>query len=130
MSIQFENGAVGSLNLNDGRSFAVPTEEVEITIRGGNFMSIHNSSCWRITEKEKPVEWREPPTFVSGGDSGYETGHLPELEAFIKAIQKRETPRSQIYESYKSMVLYEAIRDSAEHEKLISVKYDSLQARA
>ena len=44
------------MNLNDGRSFGVPTEEVEISIRGGNFMTIHNSSCWRITEGGKPKE--------------------------------------------------------------------------
>jgi len=50
LSLRLANGAVGSLNLADGRSFTVPTEEVEITIRGGNFMTIHNSSTWRITE--------------------------------------------------------------------------------
>src|SRR5581483_9535467 len=88
VSLRFANGAVGSLNLTDGRSFGVPTEEVEITVRGGNFMTIHNSSCWRITQGEKPCEWREPPTFISAGDSGYETGHLAEIEEFVAAIRE------------------------------------------
>ena len=97
VSVRFANGAVGSLNLNCGRSFVVPTEEVEITVRGGNFMTIHNSSCWRITEKERPVEWREPPTFTSAGDSGNDTGHLAELVDFFAAIREGRTTRSNIH---------------------------------
>lgn len=127
VSLKFESGAVGSMNLNCGRSFALPTEEVEISIRGGNFMTIHNSSCWRITEAEKAKEWREPPTFVSGGDSGNDTGHLAELADFVAAIREgRNTTRSNIYESYKSMVLYEAIKESAERGKPVGVQYEEL----
>jgi len=98
VSLQFSGGAVGSLNLNCGRSFGVPTEEVEITVRGGNFMTIHNSSCWRITEDHQPVEWREPPTFVSSGDSGNDTGHLAEIVDFLAAIRDGRTTRSNIHE--------------------------------
>jgi len=126
VSLEFTNGAVGSLNLNDGRSFDVPTEEVDITVKGGNFISIHNSSCWRIVEKHKACEWREPPTFVSSGDSGHETGHLAELEDFVGAIREGRSTRSNIYESYKSMVLYEAIRDSAETGQVVAVQYQPL----
>lgn len=114
VSLKFFNGSVGSLNLNDGRSFSIPTEELELTVKGGNYMTIHNSSVWRITENNKPCEWREPSTFTSGGDSGRDTGHLSEIEDFIAALREgRTTSRSDIYESYKTMVLYEAIRDSA-----------------
>ena len=121
-SLRFANGAVGSLNLNCGRSFGVPTEEVEITVKGGNFMTIHNSSCWRITENQKPVEWREPPTFTSAGDSGNDTGHLAEIVDFLAAIREARTTRSDIFESYKSMVLYDAIRESAETGKVVEVR--------
>jgi predicted dehydrogenase len=123
VALQFVNGAVGVLNLNCGRSFSIPTEEVEITARGGNFMTIHNSSVWRITEKEKPVEWREPPTFVSGGDSGNDTGHLAEIVDFLAAIREKRSTRSAIYESYKSMVLYEAILESSLSGVPVDVKY-------
>jgi hypothetical protein len=114
------------MNLTDGRSFAVPTEEVEITVRGGNFMTIHNSSCWRITEDEKPVEWREPQTFISAGDSGRDTGHLAEIEVFFAAIKDGNAPPSDIYASYKSMVLYEAIKSAAESGKVVDVVYETL----
>jgi predicted dehydrogenase len=123
VSLRFGCGAVGSMNLTAGRSFSIPTEEVEITVAGGNFMTIHNSSCWRITEDQKPCEWREPPTFTSAGDSGHETGHLAELEDFVAAIGEGRTTRSNIFESYKSMVLFEAIRDSAATGRIIDVTY-------
>lgn len=126
VSLEFANGAVGSMNLTDGRADAVPTEEVEITVRGGNFMSIHNSSCWRVTENRKPSEWREPPTFASAGDSGNETGHFAEIVDFVAAIQEGRTTRSNIYESYKSLVLYEAIKESADTGAVTPVRYQPL----
>ena len=123
VSIRFENGALGSLNLTDGRSFRVPTEEVEITVEGGNFMTLSNSSRWRITENQTPCEWREPQTFISAGDSGNDTGHLAEIADFLAALSEGRTTRSNIFESYKSMVLYEAIRDSAEARQVVRPQY-------
>ena len=113
VSLKYASGAVGSLSLNCGRSFGIPTEEVEVTAKGGNFMTIHNSSSWRIAREGKCVEWREPPTFTSAGDSGLDTGHLAELADFVQAIQEGRSTRSCIAESYRSMVLYEAIAESA-----------------
>ncbi len=127
VSLRFANGAVGSLNITDGRSFHVPTEEVEITVRGGNFMTVHNSSEWRISEQERPVEWREPSTFVSTGESGNETGHFAEIVDFLSAIREgRRTSRSDMYESYKSMALYEAIRHSAGTGERVRMFYETL----
>ena len=124
VSLKFSNGAVGTLNLNCGRSFSTPTEEVEITVKGGNFMTIHNSSCWRVTEGGEATEWREPPTFTSAGDSGNETGHLAEIVDFFEAIRTGRRTRSDIYESYKSMVLYEAITASAQGGLPVDVTYE------
>jgi len=126
VNLRFRNGAVGSMNLNDGRAFTIPTEEVELTARGGNFMTISNSSSYRIARSGKEAEWRLPSTFTSGGDSGNDTGHLAELVDFFAAIKDNRQTRSSIYESYKSMVLYEAIRDSADTGRTINVKYEEL----
>lgn len=126
VSLTFTSGAVGTLTLACGRSFRIPTEETEITVKGGNFMTIHNSSCWRITENQQPCEWHEPPTFTSSGDSGHDTGHLAELEDFFKALEEKRSTRSNIYESYKSMVLYEAIKSSAETGQIVDVTYETL----
>ncbi len=127
VSLKFASGAVGTMTFADGRSFQIPTEEVELTVRGGNFMTIHNSSSWKITQDNKPCEWREPPTFTSSGDSGNETGHLAEIAAFFKALtENANTTRSSIFESYKSMVLYEAIVASANDEKPIKLVYQTV----
>jgi predicted dehydrogenase len=127
VSLRFANGAVGTLNFNDGRSFAIPTEEVEISARDGCFMTVRNSSSWRITEKNNPSEWREPPIFTSLGDSGRETGHLAEIEDFVVALKEgRTTSRSDIFESYKTMVLYEAIKSASETSEVVKVHYESL----
>jgi predicted dehydrogenase len=126
VSLRFACGAVGSMSLADGRSFSVPTEEVELTCRGGNWMSIHNSSCWRIAEAGRCTEWREPPTFTSAGDSGNDTGHLAELVDFFAALREGRTTRSNIAESYRSMVLYEAIRTSAETGTVVRPAYETV----
>ena len=127
VSMRFDSGAVGSMNLTDGRSFQVPTEEIELTVSGGNFMTISNSSRWRITENGKPGEWREPPTFTSSGDSGMDTGHLAELIDYVNALREgRTTTRSSIESGYRTMVLYEAIDASAKTGRIIDVKYETV----
>ena len=126
VSLAFGSGAVGTLTLSDGRSFSVPTEEVEITFRGGDFMTVHNSSHWRISEGGKPIEWREPPTFTSAGDSGMDTGHFAEIVDFLAAVAEGRSTRSCIAESYRSMVLYEAIRDSAHAGGVVNIRYEDV----
>ena len=126
VSLEFACGAVGSYSLNDGRSFRVPTEELEITVAGGSHMSVHNSSQWRVAREGEPAQWREPPTFVAGGDSGDDTGHLAEIVDFFAAIAEGRTTRSNIYESYKSLVLHDAIRQSAETGQVVDVVYGTL----
>jgi predicted dehydrogenase len=124
VSLRFPSGAVGSLAFNNGRSWAAPTEEVEISVRGGNSMTIHNSSCWRIVREGNPAEWREPPTFISAGDSGNDTGHLAEIVDFVRAVREGGTTRSNIAESYRSMVLYEGIIASAESGRPVTLSYE------
>jgi len=126
VSIRFRSGAVGSMNLNCGRSFGIPTEEVELTARGANWMTLHNSSCWRIVENGKSTEWREPPTFTSAGDSGNDTGHLAEIVDFLAALREDRSTRSCIAESYKSMVLCEASAASAASSQPVEVVYEQV----
>jgi len=61
------------------------------------------------------------------GDSGRDTGHLAEIEDFVAALKEgRTTTRSEIYEGYKTMVLYEAIRRSAETGEVAKVQYEAV----
>lgn len=120
VTLAFESGAVGTMTLTDGRSFSVPTETVELTLDGGTFATVENSSRWRRVEDGEPAGWHEPPTFVSGGEGDAGTGHVRELEAFVGALSgddggegESERPRSHVVESYRSMVRYEAIAEAA-----------------
>jgi predicted dehydrogenase len=122
VGLKYACGAVGTMNLTCGRCYSIPTEEVEITIRGGNFMSISNSSRWRIAREGKAHEWREPPTFVSAGDSGRDTGHLTELEEWVASLAGRARTRSDITDVSGTMFLYEAIRKSAETGAAVEVE--------
>lgn len=124
VSMKYANGSVATVNLVDDRDFRLPTEEIELTLKGGNFMTIHNSSCWRITRDRQPCEWREPPTFTSSGDSGRDTGHLAELEDFVQAVKEgRTTSRSSIQSSYGTMVLLEAVQQAADSGQPVTPCY-------
>ncbi|MHC4561879.1 MAG: Gfo/Idh/MocA family protein [Planctomycetota bacterium] len=125
VGVRFTSGTLGTFEFNDGRTWVVPAEDMQITVRGGNCMSIHNSSCWRITQDGQACEWREPPTFLSG-NSGNETGHLAEIVDFFESIKEGRRTRSDIAESYKSMVLYEAILESAASGQVVKVVYDEV----
>ena len=125
VSIRFASGTLGTFDFNDGRTWTVPAEDMLITVKGGNCMSIHNSSCWKITQDGQAGEWREPPTFLSG-DNGNETGHLAEIVDFFASIKEGRRTRSDITESYKSMVLYEAILEAAESGQTVKVTYETI----
>ncbi|MEX0775161.1 MAG: Gfo/Idh/MocA family oxidoreductase [Phycisphaeraceae bacterium] len=126
VSLEYACGAVGTLNYCDGRSFHVPTEEVEITIDGGNWLTIHNSCQWRLVRNGQPAGWREPPMFASSGDSGRDTGHGTELAEFVRVLREGGTTRSNIFESYKSMVLLEAIATAADSGAVVDVHYEEV----
>ncbi len=127
ISVMFECGALGCMSVCDGRSFSVPTEKVEITVEGGHFMSIDNSSQYKITSEGKPSEWYEAPVFASAGDAGKDSGHMTELVEFMDALRDgRKTSRSSIADSYRSMVLYEAMATSASRGELVDVKYEEI----
>ncbi len=121
VTLRFVEGAIGTLSLTDGRSWSIPTEEVEITGSEASFMTIHNSSSYKIYEKGQPAEFYEPCLSTSVGDSGVETGHLVELQVFFRAIRGKEQPVSTIEESYKSMILYEAILNSSRSGQVVKI---------
>jgi predicted dehydrogenase len=127
VNLRFQCGAVGSMSLNDGRSFAIPTEHVELTVTGGHAMTINNSSRYRIMTQGQPAAWREPPIFTSLGDSGDETGHAAELRAFVDYLRDpTHRPPSTIDQSYRSMVLYEAIADAATTRRNVQPRYQEI----
>jgi myo-inositol 2-dehydrogenase/D-chiro-inositol 1-dehydrogenase len=129
--LRFAGAAVGTLHLNCGRSFGIPTETVELTAAGGHGMRIENSSAWRIIEDGRCGEWREPPTFTSAGDSGHDTGHLAELEAFVAVLRgDRVANRSTAEDALRTMRLFEAIERSAAEDRPVELADDAIATAA
>jgi predicted dehydrogenase len=123
VSLRFASGALGTMHFNCGRSFGIPTETVELTAAGGHAMSIENSSSWRVIEHGRCTEWREPPTFTSAGDSGHDTGHLAELEAFVAVLRgDHAANRSTAVDALAVMRLHEAIERSAAEGTVVDLE--------
>jgi predicted dehydrogenase len=113
-SLRFASGAVGTLAMTSHRDYAVSTEKVELTGGQGRMLSLTNSvelTYWRDREIRA---WHSPSFSTAGGDSLVETGFQPELAAFVAACRGGPEPPSTIASSYRTMLLYEATKESAE----------------
>jgi UDP-N-acetylglucosamine 3-dehydrogenase len=115
--LRYESGAVGTLALTCNRAWAVSTEKVELTGAAGHFISLEDSSVMTYYSDGQIAANHKATFFTAGADSLVETGFAGEMGEFIAAIAEDRQPRSNIESSYRSMVLYEAIRDSAVTEE-------------
>jgi predicted dehydrogenase len=121
VSLAFENGANGVLALSCHRDWRVSTEKIEITGGPGQFISLNNSIQMLRHSGATIMDWHNPSFSTAGGDSLIETGFERELEEFVAAIQEQRQPESSIASSYRTMVLYEAIQQSAREGRNIRV---------
>ncbi|MFQ5809526.1 MAG: Gfo/Idh/MocA family oxidoreductase, partial [Armatimonadota bacterium] len=115
--LSFESGAVGTLALTCHRAWAVSTEKVELTGAPGHFISLEDSSVMTYYREGEIAAHHKATFFTAGADSLVETGFAGEMGEFVGAIEEDRQPESSIESSYRSMVLYEAIRDSAEAQR-------------
>ncbi|MDQ3701904.1 MAG: Gfo/Idh/MocA family oxidoreductase [Chloroflexota bacterium] len=113
VSLRFANGAVGTLALTSHRDFAVSTEKVELTGGQGRMLTLANSVELTSWQDREIRAWHAPSFSTAGGDSLVETGFARELMAFVAACRGGVAPASTIASGYRTMLLYEAIRESA-----------------
>lgn len=113
VSLGFRSGAVGTLALSAHRDWAVSTEQVEITGGPGQFASVQNSITMVRHSGREIVDWHDPSFSTAGGDSMIETGFAGELSEFVAAVRERREPESSIHSSSRTMMLYQAIAESA-----------------
>ena len=116
VSLRFANGAVGTLALTSHRDYPVSTEKVELTGAQSRMISLSNSIELTYWQDKEIEAWHSPSFSTAGGDSLLETGFRPELAAFVAAVRDPQAPAppSNIASSYRTMLLYEAIKHSAE----------------
>ncbi len=78
-------------------------------------MSLANSIKLTYWQDREIKAWHSPSFSTAGGDSLVETGFQRELAAFVAAARVGgPEPPSSIASSYRTMLLYEAIKQSAE----------------
>jgi predicted dehydrogenase len=116
VSLRFANGAVGTLALTSHRDYPVSTEKVELTGAQSRMISLANSVEMTYWQDREIRAWHSPSFSTAGGDSLIETGFQGELAAFVAACRDPQAPAppSAIASSYRTMLLYEAIKQSAE----------------
>jgi predicted dehydrogenase len=114
VTLRFASGAVGTLALTSHRDYAVSTEKVELTGGQGRMLSLANSVELTYWQDREIRAWHSPSFSTAGGDSLVETGFQGELAAFVAACRGGPEPPSSIASSYRTMLLYEAIKQSAE----------------
>ncbi len=127
VNMQFANGALGVLALSCHRDWRVSTEKVELTGGPGQFISLNNSIQMVRHAGSTIMDWHDPSFSTAGGDSLIETGFERELEEFVAAVQGQRQPHSSIASSYRTMLLYEAIRQAASEER--NVKLAEVEAQ-
>jgi predicted dehydrogenase len=114
VSLRFASGALGTLALTSHRDYAVSTEKVELTGGQGRMLTLANSVELTSWQDREIKAWHAPSFSTAGGDSLVETGFQGELVAFVDAARGGAEPPSSIASSYRTMLLYEAIKESAE----------------
>ena len=119
VNLEFQNGAVGAFCFS-GHRRGLAEEEIQIT-GDDSWMTIQDSSQWKVYVHDQIVELKAPNFTTAGGDGGAATGHQNEINCFVECIQGKATPVSTAQDCLHSMKLYDAIRRSVDEKKLITI---------
>ncbi len=109
LSLQFENGAVGTLQLNSQRIWWRNYDRIEITGQGEYIVL---DGLWTARHHAQPQN-----TFTenySDERSGELTGDGYALAEFVQAIREGREPVASIQDSLNTMRLYQAVYDAAQ----------------
>lgn len=125
IQMEFESGAVGSLAFSAHGSFAYPDEQ--ITVYGEKDAILFARDGHSLTFVHDGVyHTLHQLNFTTAGQDGLiESGFLPEIQAFIKAVATgdRSVVQSDIASSYRSMAVHDALMESARTGDRIELSY-------
>ena len=126
VQIVFESRAIGTLSLSAHTEWAYPDEQV--TVYGENDAMLFVRDGYSLTfAHDKVYHTLHQLNFTTAGQEGLvESGFLPEIQAFIKAVQTgdRSMIKSDIVSGYRTMVVHEGIIESARTRKWVELKYE------
>lgn len=125
IQIEFESGAVGSLAFSAHGNFTYPDEKVTVYgekdailfARDGHSLTFAHDGVYHTLHQLN---------FTTAGQDGLmESGFLPEIQAFVKAVATgdRSIVQSDIASSYRSMALHDALVESARTGERVELAY-------
>jgi predicted dehydrogenase len=122
----FDSGAAGSLAFCAHTSGIYPDEQVTIYgeddamlfVRDGHSLTFVHDRVYHILHQINLT--------TAGQEGLVESGFLPEIQAFIKAVQTgdRSIVQSDIASSYRSMLVHDSIVESARTGQWIELQYE------
>ncbi|MBD3181362.1 hypothetical protein GF312_03655 [Candidatus Poribacteria bacterium] len=126
IQMEFDSGAIGSLAFSAHGSFTYPDEQV--TVYGGKDAVLFARDGHSLTFAHDGVyHILHQLNFTTAGQNGLmESGFLPELQAFIKAVVTgdRSPVQSDIASSYRSMAVHDALVESAKSNSRVELVYE------
>jgi UDP-N-acetylglucosamine 3-dehydrogenase len=120
-ALTFANGAVGTLAFSGRRSWSLSTEIVELTGNGGETISVRDSIEYERRSDGRVIDSHRPVFSTTAGDSLIETGFVGELDAFCDAIIDGTDHEVGALNSYRTMLVHDAIRESSSNGQKVSI---------
>jgi predicted dehydrogenase len=121
--LRFADGSVGTLNLSARGTPARGHEFLKVT-GAQKTVLVENVVNLAVYRHQGPSEIGWPSYIGSGNWTEVTTGFAGEVQAFERVLREGVAPVSDIESSYRSMVFYEAIRDS--QGRPVPVRYEEV----
>lgn len=113
VTLKFRNGALGSLALVAGQSWAWSTERIEVAGESASTVRVVGATQLLHVAGGAVASYYEPNYSTAMGDSLVEGGFIGELTEFASAIRENRELISDIGDAVLTMELYEAVSTSA-----------------
>ena len=123
IAMRFADGSAGTLNLSARGTPGKGHELLKVT-GDGKTVLVENVVNLAVHRRNGPTDIEWPSYVASGNWTEVTTGFAGEVQTFERVLREGIVPVSNIESSYRSMVLYEAIRDS--NGKSIRVRFEKI----
>ena len=126
IQMEFESGAIGSLAFSAHGSFTYPDEQVTVYGEKDAILFARDGHSLTFTH-DGVYHTLHQLNFTTAGQEGLvESGFLPEIQAFVKAVATgdRSVVQSDIFSSYRSMAIHDALVESAKTGERRQMTYD------
>ena len=126
IQIVFESGAAGSIAFCAHTSGVYPDEQVIIYGEDDAMLFVRDGHSLTFVHDRVYHTLHQINLTTAGQEGLVESGFLPEIQAFIKAVQTGDLSivQSNIASSYRSMLVHDSIVESAHTGRWVELQYE------